>query len=147
VSSPNFNLIHILTPNLFKININIILPSVPRSYKFSSFQGLRLIFFFFFSLFISLISDSSNNIWWRIQIRKVFIAQFSLLFVTSVLLGPNVLLSSSFPNALNLCSPLILKGKFSHPYKIRRKCKVVSLFSLKVYSYYVTNEICYNDCE
>jgi hypothetical protein len=37
--------------------------------------------------------------------------------VTSSLLGPNILLRTSFPNTFSLCSSLNVRDHVSHPYK------------------------------
>jgi hypothetical protein len=40
---------------------------------------------------------------------------------TSSLLGPNILLSTLFPNTLNVCSSLSVTNQISHPYKTEGK--------------------------
>jgi hypothetical protein len=62
--------------------------------------------------------DHSSNIWWGVQVMKLFIImQFSPPSYTSSLLGLNVLLSNLFSSTLSLCSSLNVRDQVSHPYK------------------------------
>jgi len=50
------------------------------------------------------------NIWWRVQIMKLLIMQFS-----PVSLGANIVLRILFSNTLNVCSSVIVRDQVPHP--------------------------------
>jgi hypothetical protein len=62
-------------------------------------------------------SYHSNNIWWSIQVVKLFIMQSSP--------DPHHFLSTLFSNTLNLCSLLNVREQVSHPYKTTHKIMVM----------------------
>jgi hypothetical protein len=61
--------------------------------------------------------DLPNNIRWWVQIMKLPIVQLSPFPCYFFPLGPNILLSTLFPNTLSLCSSLNVRDQVSHPYK------------------------------
>jgi hypothetical protein len=61
--------------------------------------------------------DQTNNIWWSVQVMKLLIMQSSPDSHHLPPLGPNILLSTLFPNTLSLCSSLSATDQVSHPYK------------------------------
>jgi len=73
-------------------------------------------------------SPHTNNTWWRVQVMKLLIMQSS---PTSHLfhLGPNILLSTLFPNNLSLFS-LSMRDQVSHPYETAGKIIVLYIFRL-----------------
>jgi hypothetical protein len=108
-----FNPVYAISSSYFlKIHINIILPFMAAS----SQSPLSLSFPYQNpvctsplpqSCYIARSShsfsfDHPNNIWWGVQIIKLHIMQFSPLSCYLFLLGPNILLSALFSNAVSL---------------------------------------------
>ena len=136
---PVLNLIHInpvqeLTFYFLKIHLNIILPSPSWSSKWSlsiSFPTKTL-----YKRYPSYMFHMSHplhssrfqhpkNIGWGIPIIKSFIMQLHHSPVTSVLLGPNILLNTLFPNTLSLPFSLNVSDQISHSYKTTGKITVL----------------------
>jgi hypothetical protein len=63
---------------------------------------------------------SASYILWGVQIKKLLIMQFSLSYITSSHLGPNIP-QTLFSNILILCSSLHMRDKFLHPQKTKSK--------------------------
>jgi hypothetical protein len=75
--------------------------------------------------------DHSSYTWSRVQVTKLLIIQFSPASpVTSLLFGPNTLLSTLFSNSLSLCDSLNVRDQVSHPYRTTDKIRVlyISIF-------------------
>ena len=115
--------------HFLKIHLNIIVPSSPRSSKWSLFLNfLHPNPVYAFSLphtcYIPHPSHSQfyhlNNIRWRVQIIKLLIMLFSPLPCYLIHLSPNILL-----NTLSLRSFLNVSDQVSHPCKIRGKIVVL----------------------
>jgi len=87
------NLIHNVYPISLKIHCNIILPYMPRSsawsntFRFSN-QNFVCISHILYAFYMPHLShspwlDHTNNIWWREQVTKLLIMQFSPAFCIS----------------------------------------------------------------
>ena len=72
-----------------------------------------------------------HNFGWAVQIIKHLIMQFSRFALISFLLGPNILLSTLFSNALNLISSLNVSDQISNPHKITGKIIVLWILIFK----------------
>ena len=124
--------------HFLKIRLNIILPSTPRSPKWS----LSLTFPHHIPVYASLLPHTSymprpshssriyhpKNIGWAAQIIKLLIMQFSLLPCYNVPLRPKYSLSTLFSYTLSLRSSLSVNDQVSHPYKT--KGKIIILYTL-----------------
>jgi len=119
--------LHIFPPYFPKVNSNITLPPTSRSSEWSfrfSNQNVVCISRLCHACYMSRLSHPPccyhpNNIWWSLQVMKLP----SLLQppAASFLLGPNMLLSSLFSNALSLCSFHSLGRHVSDLYKTTGK--------------------------
>jgi hypothetical protein len=69
-----------------------------------------------------LLLDYSNYTWGRVKIMKFLVMQFSTLSLH--LIDPNILLSTLFSNALDLCFSLNIRDQVSHPYIIEPEEKL-----------------------
>jgi hypothetical protein len=69
--------------------------------------------------------DHSKYTWWRVQVLKLLIIQFSPTSLTYSLFGPNILLSTLFSDTLSLCSSLNVRNQVSHPYRTTGKIVVL----------------------
>jgi hypothetical protein len=70
--------------------------------------------------------DRRNNIWWSVRsssLRSIFQPP-----AIPSLLGSNILPSTLFSNALNLCYSLSVRDQFSHPFNTRGK--IIVLYNL-----------------
>jgi len=119
----------IFPSHFLEIHFNIILPSTPGSFKWSLFFGssnqsclplscphtCHMIRLSHSSCF-----DHSNNIWWGVQIIKLFFMYILLHFsVTSSFLEPTIFLSTILSNTLSLCSCLCAWKNDSAPMILR----------------------------
>ena len=138
------DLVHVLTPQFLKIHLNIILPSMPGSYKVVSFLQAsppkpctwfssphtrympRPSHSFWF--------DYPNNIWWAVQIIKLLVMYFSPLPCYIVPLRPIYSPQHPISNTLSFCSSLNVSDQFSHPYKITCKILVLHIWIFKFLS-------------
>jgi hypothetical protein len=69
--------------------------------------------------------ECTKNIWWKVQITKLFIMQSFHSTVTSSHLGPNIFLRTLFSDTLSLRSSLNVSDHVSHPYKATGKTIVL----------------------
>ena len=121
------NLVHTSLLHFSKIHLNIILPSMPRSFQWphifrSPHQN---------PVFISPLSRACYIPPYHFILLTIFGEQYRTLRssscslfhspVTSSLLDPNIFLSPLISNTLSLCSSLHIKDQVSHPYKTRDK--------------------------
>jgi hypothetical protein len=112
--------------NPLKINSVPILPSTPRSSEWSLSFGLsnqNLVYFSLLSCACHM-PHPPRSPWFDlanaisgVQIMKLPIVQLSPLSRYSILLGPNILLSTLFSNTLSLYSSDDVRDQVSHPYK------------------------------
>ena len=130
--------VHALKSHFLKIHLNIILPSMPGSSKWS----LSLSFPHQNPVYTSTLPhmcymphpahsfwfDRSNNIGWGVQIIKLLICSFLHFPVTSSLFSSNILLSTLFSNTLSLSSSFIVSDLVAQPYKTTGK--IIVLYSL-----------------
>jgi len=65
--------------------------------------------------------DHVKNIWWCINVMKLLITQSFSTFCHFLILVQNILLSTLFPDTLNLCSSLSVRYQVSHPHKTTSK--------------------------
>jgi hypothetical protein len=72
--------------------------------------------------------DHSDYIWWRVQLMKLLIMQFSPISHHFTLFSPHNLLSTLFSNTLSLCSSISITDYVSHPY--RTTGKIILLYIL-----------------
>ena len=107
------NPLHALPSYFLQLRFNIIIPSIPRSFKWSLF----LKFPYRNSLCIPSTSPHvppilfslvwyTNNIWWTVHIMKHLALPSSPLFCYIHALSPNASLSSLLLNTVNICSSL-----------------------------------------
>lgn len=131
-------------PSFFKIYLNIILPSIPRSFRWSLYLQ---VFWPKFSLHFSrhlLMPHVSHHPWFdhpnitgsRVRIMTLFSVQFSPAFC-HFLLDLNILWSILFLDTLNLYSSLNVTEQISPAYRIRGKivvlCILIFMFLHKAY--------------
>jgi hypothetical protein len=117
--------VHILTSYFFDTDCNIILPSMPRSPKWSSFRFSDLNLVCTSHLAKRVMSRPShspwfyhlNNIWWREKILKLPIKKLYQSSCYSSLLDPRILLSALLSNILNLRSSNMLREWVTHLYR------------------------------
>ena len=133
--------VHTPTFHYLQIHLNIILPSMPESPKWS----LSLTFphqnpvhasplphmHYIPCQFHSSRFDHPNNTGWGVQVIKLLIMQFSPLPCTLSVLGPNILLSTLFSNILSLRSCLKVMDQVSHPHKTTGKIMVLQILIFK----------------
>ena len=124
-------------PHSFKIRVNIILPSTPRSSNWFSSHGSPQQN----TLILSPIrATCTANLILLHLITRVFSEEYrslsSLLSglphspVISPLLGQHIILSTLFSNNLSPCSSLNVSGQDSHPYETT--CKITVVYILIV---------------
>jgi hypothetical protein len=75
----------------------------------------------------------SNYTWQRVQIMKLLVMQFSPFSHHLISLGPNILLSIPFSNALSLCFSLNARDQVSHPYRTAGKIVVLYILIFKFF--------------
>ena len=133
------NPVHASTSHFLNIQLNIILPSTPGSFKWPLPPGFRTK-----TLYTPLLSPicatcPAHLILYLIA-RNIFGEQYRSLSsslcsflhspVTSSLLGPNILLSTLFSNTLSLRSSFNVSDQVSHPYKTTGKIIVLYILIL-----------------
>jgi len=104
------NPVHALISCFFKIHSSVILPSTPRSSKWSlifKFPDQNFVCMSHLSHTCNILLPShppwfDHNIWWRGQIINLLLSNILHPSVTSAL-SPNIFLSTMFSNTLNLC--------------------------------------------
>jgi hypothetical protein len=119
------NSVHILTHYFFNINFNIFL-----LFSLRSLQVFWLKFCMLFSSPHSGYMTSPSpwfhhpiNIWWRKQVMKLFLMQFSPSFNYFLcLLGPNIFLSTLFINTTNSHSSFQITIKFHNAHTRTHTC-------------------------
>jgi hypothetical protein len=109
-----------------------IFPSVPRSFDWSllfrlSNKNIVRIYRLSHARYMArsfhpLRLDHPNKIWWNVQVMKLLIMQSSPAS-HNFLLGQNIILTTSFSAALNLCSFLNVTDQVSHPPKKKVKLR------------------------
>ena len=119
--------VHKPTSHLLKTHLNIILPSTPRSPKWSlslSFPHQILVIVSPIPIRATcpahlILLDFLTRTKLGEQYRSLGSSLCSFLhsLVTSSLLGSNILLNTLFPNTLSLCSSLTVSDQVSQPYK------------------------------
>ena len=123
--------------NVSKIHFNIILPSTPCSSEWShplrsSQPNPVRTTHLPHTYYIPRPSHSfqfyhPNDIWWGLLLIKLLVMQSSPPSVTSSLSGPNILLSTTFPETLSPHSSLNVSDQVSHPYKTTSKITIKTL--------------------
>ena len=128
------------TSHFLKIQLNIILPSMPWSPHWSlsprfPYQNPVHTSPLLHMDYMPCPSNSQfsnlHNIGWGVQIIKLLIIEFSPLPVTSSLLGPNILLNTLFSYTLSLHSSFIVSNQVSHPNKTTGKIIVLYILIFK----------------
>ena len=125
--------VHASPFHFLKIYLNVILPSMARSTKWSlstrspyqnpvctstaldSYHMSRPSHYFYF--------HHPNNIWWVEQILSFSLCSLLRSTVPPFLLGPYIFLSTLFSDTLNLCSFLDGEAKFHTRTKNRQYCR------------------------
>jgi hypothetical protein len=151
------NTVYASSSNLLKNHINIILPSMPRSWKCSVYLGFphQTPFLSHIRATLPALHILFDLITWVISGEEYRSLRASLCSlhhspVTTYRLGPNIFVSTLFLSTLRLCSPLNLTDLLSHPYKTTRKIIVHSLYfwmakrKKKCYSYYMPHSVIHN---
>jgi hypothetical protein len=127
------NPVRILPPYFPKIHSNIVLPSMPRSSKWSlpfrfSNQNIVGISCLSHTCYIPPSRhppwfDHPNNNCWSVQVTKLLIMLSPPAPATCPFLGPNMLLRTLFSDTLNLYSSLSLTDEVSYPYNTKHKIR------------------------
>ena len=122
-----FDPVHTSTSYFLKIHFIIILPSVPGSPK-----GAISVRFLHQTLNTPLLSPTraiqpANLILLEYWSLSSSLCSFLHSPVTSSLLGPNILLSTLFPNTLRMRSSLNVGDQVSHPHKTKGRIIVLNL--------------------
>jgi len=124
-----------------KIHSNIILPSNPRSSDCIFPSGFPTNIFYVFFISPMRAMWSSHTILLDLiplikfgEAYKIWSSSLCSVLqplATSFLLGPNILLSTLFPNPSNLRSDLSLRDQVSRPYKTAGKIIVACIYKTK----------------
>jgi hypothetical protein len=77
--------------------------------------------------------NSHNNIWWSVQVTKLFTVRYSRTSRHVLPLRFKILLSTPFSINLNLRSSLNVKNQVSHQYKTTGKIMVLQILISKVF--------------
>jgi hypothetical protein len=95
----------------FIIHFNIVVPSIPQTFKFSgSSDSVTKILMHFSTLHYPshafLFDHPFSNVWYRPQIKKIHCTVFSIVLTLSFYLLPNISHITLFLGNLNLCHSL-----------------------------------------
>lgn len=110
--------LHTFPSPFFQTHFNILFPFMPRSSKQFVLSGFpaKMLHVFLFSLHCNIFHPcyhpwfyNLKNVWWTVQIMKIFITQFCTASHFFILLCPKIFLSTPFFNMLSLCSSLNVK--------------------------------------
>ena len=129
------NPIHSLPSSVLKIHLNIILPSMPGSSKWSISLRFPLQKTLYAHILFSICATCPVHLILHIITQTTLGEQYRSLSssvctslhspVTSSLLGPNILLSTLFLLTLSIRSSLSVSDQVSHPYKTTGKIIVL----------------------
>ena len=145
--------LHNPTSHFLNLDLNIILPSTPGSFKLSislRFPHQKSVYSspLFHTRYMSRPSHSSrfylsNNTVWRVQSwsSSLYTRGFLHSLVTASLLGSNILLNTLFSNTLSLRSALNVSDQVLHPYNTTGKFIVLYILIFKFCSLSYISEI------